>query len=88
MAEVGHFNELLTRLNYDISEPTLFGGQKAVYDEAKKIDRDITFREVKRWFAGQPTATVWHPTVRPKRNPYIQARVIITCSDTHRVCDV
>ena len=85
MAEAGHFNELLTRLYYDISEPTSFGGQKAVYKAAKKIDKRITLREVKSWFAGQPTATVWHPTVRPKRNPYIQARVIITCLDTTRV---
>ena len=74
MAASGHFDELLTRLYYDIAEPTSFGGQKAVYQAAKKIDKRITFDDAKKWFAGQPAATVWHPTRRPKRNPYIQVR--------------
>ena len=75
MAVAGRFDELLTRLYYDIAEPTSFGGQKAVYQAAKKIDKRITLGEVKSWFAGQPAATVWHPTVHPKRNPYIQVCV-------------
>ena len=77
MGEGGHFDDLLTRLYYDISEATSFGGKKAIYDAAKKIDKSITFREVQRWFSGQPAATVWHPTARAKRNPYIQARIFL-----------
>ena len=74
MAASGRFDELLTRLYYDIAEATSFGGQKAVFQAAKKIDKRIRFVDVKNWFAGQPAATVWQPTRRPKRNPYIQVR--------------
>ena len=48
MGERGHFDDLLTRLYYDISEATSFGGQKAIYKAAKKIDKNITLREVQR----------------------------------------
>jgi hypothetical protein len=75
METVGHapFHKILSRLYYNISEPTAYTSQKLVYAAAKKIQKSITLADVNKWFSGQPAATVWSQRRQPHRNPYIQA---------------
>ena len=69
--------KLLSKLYYNVEEKTAFTGKKQILAAAQKLDKSITKEQVDRWFATEITPTVWKPSKRAARNPYIQVINII-----------
>jgi hypothetical protein len=67
---------LLKSIFYNVKSPASFTSIRNIYNEAKKQDKNITFKNVKDWLSGEFTYTL-HKPIRKifKRNPIIAEHI-------------
>jgi len=65
----------LSNLYYNLDSSTAFSSVYPLYKAAKKIHKNVTISQVKKWYLGQRTATLWHRSSgNLARNPTVQVR--------------
>src|SRR5437868_12062726 len=66
------FSDIFKNIYYNPSSPGSFGGRERLYLEAKKVNPDISKKDVKEWLSGQIVYTLHKPIRRHfKRNPVV-----------------
>ena len=67
---------LLKSIFYNVKYPASFTSIRNIYNEAKKQDKNITFKNVKDWLSGEFTYTLHKPIRKKfKRNPIIAEHI-------------
>ena len=67
------FDDLLSKIYFDVQNPGSFGGVRKLYVEAKKINPNISFKSVKSWIENQLTYSL-HKSIR---NNFKRNRIIV-----------
>src|SRR6266852_7950211 len=67
---------MLSNIYFNIKNPASFKSALNLYQEAKKVIPNITYKDVKEWLINQETYTVHHRTIRNFKRSFMVSRKI------------
>src|SRR5216684_4078925 len=71
-----NINQVLSNIYFNIKNPASFKSALNLYEEAKKVIPNITYKFVKEWLINQETYTVHHRTIRNFKRSFMVSRKI------------